>query len=125
MPLLRCDQEFVTFNRDKFKTENAYNLDISVTNHRRETRTFKQRFYGYKGTRYHMVLGMEFLKAKGASYYDQNRKRQAYTPQQDKDINVLHLTKFTQELERDPLVTAQVLFLSKGECTCLINYLRY
>ena len=68
--LSRCNQEFVTFNRDKFKTENAYDLDISVTNDHGETRTFRQRFYGYKGTRYHMVLSMEFLKAKGARYYD-------------------------------------------------------
>jgi hypothetical protein len=68
--LSRYNQEFVTFNRDKFKTENTYDLNISITNDYRETRTFKQHFYSYKGTRYHMVLGLEFLKAKGARYYD-------------------------------------------------------
>ena len=71
-----------------------------------------------------MVLGIEFLKAKGARYYDQKHKRWAYTPQQDKDIDILHLTEFIEELEQDPLVIAQVLFLSKGEYNCLINYSR-
>jgi hypothetical protein len=80
MPLSRRHQEFVTFNGDKFKTENAYDLDISVTDDRGETRTFRQRFYGCKGTGYHMVLGMEFLEAKGAGYYDWSSKRWAYTP---------------------------------------------
>jgi hypothetical protein len=60
----------MTFNRDKFRTENTYDLDISVTDYRGETRTFRQRFYGYKGTRYYMVLRIEFLKAKGARYYN-------------------------------------------------------
>ena len=68
--LSRCNQEFITFNRDKFKTENAYDLDVSVTDDCGETRTFRQRFYSYKGTGYYMVLGMEFLEAKGAGYYD-------------------------------------------------------
>ncbi len=72
-----------------------------------------------------MVLGMEFLKAKGARYYDQKYKRQAYTLQQDKDIDILYLTEFVEELEQDPLIIAQVLFLSKGEYNCLINYSRY
>jgi len=76
--LSKCEQDFITFDGNKFRAENAYDLDCSVTDDRGETRTFQQRFYGCKNSGYHMVLGMDFLQAKEAGYYDWVKKRWAY-----------------------------------------------
>ena len=60
----------MTFNKHRFQVTNAYDLDISVQDDYRISRTFRERFYSYKDLGYNLVLGIKFLEHKGAGYYD-------------------------------------------------------
>ena len=71
-----------------------------------------------------MVLGMEFYETTIAQYCDYVKKRQAYVPAWP-DIEILTFQEFNTELDRDLRVTTHVLFISKGEYDCLINWNRY
>jgi hypothetical protein len=123
VPLSRCDVEFATFNGQTFRTLNAYDLEISVTDDRGVSKSFQQRFYGCKGTRYKMVLGMDFFESTTAGYYDFKQKKWSYAPAwNEDDIDILTPTEFGAELDRNLEAVPQVLFLTKGECNCLINH---
>ena len=75
VPLTQCDVEFVTFYGNKFKTYHAYDLDVLITDDRKETRLHKLRFYGCKATSYRLVFGMEFYESTIAQYCDYVKKR--------------------------------------------------
>jgi hypothetical protein len=70
-----------------------------------------------------MVLGMDFFESITAGYYDFKQKKWSYAPAWNEDnIDILTPIEFRAELDRNLEAIPQVLFLTKGECNCLINY---
>ena len=125
IPLAQYNIKFVTFYSNKFKTYYIYNLNVFVINDYLETRQYKLRFYSYKAISYCLVFRMEFYKATVAQYCDYIKKRQAYMLVQPNNINILTLKEFAIKLNKNLDATAQVLFVSKGDCDCLINQSLY
>jgi transposase InsO family protein len=115
----QCEQDFVTFSGDKFKVLRAYDLEAYVTDDRNETRPFKLRFYGCQGVGSHnLVFGMEFYEATISQYADYKKKRWAYAPAWGDAVKLLTFRELEAELDADPDLKPQVMFLSKGECDC-------
>ena len=70
IPSVQCNKEFIAFDGTRFRVTHAYDLLLTVTDDHQHTKSFQQRLYGCKNTGYSMVLGLPFLNAKGAGYYD-------------------------------------------------------
>ena len=48
---------FATLNEHVFQVFNYYDLNLTITNNRKQTRNFKQRFYGCDKLSYKIILG--------------------------------------------------------------------
>jgi hypothetical protein len=124
MPSVQCNKEFVAFDGTRFLVTHAYDLLLIVTDNRGHTKNFEQRFYSCKNTGYSMVLGLLFLNAKGAGYYDWKYLKWTFAPSWD-DIDIVDASEFNELISEPHMeAQAQILFVSRGDCDCLINHSR-
>ena len=121
VPNAKCDVSFATLDGHVFQVSNCYDLDLTVTDDRGQTRDFKQRFYGCDKSGYKMILGRDWFIKKGTGIYDWPTGRWAYAAAWD-DIEILGPSEFTELLKTEPDTEAHTVFLRKRECGCLINY---